>query len=761
MGEVVQGKFGSLLHKHSFYRVDVSLLSNLEQLSSVQHNCHVCDTRQWECRRVDGVLTAFGRSKRSDTLQVEGFVVCTSTTCRAQSSKIFCLRCLAFGGDDVDSWLVKGSKGSWQQVIRGECLHCRGRGGKCRGCKEVCPRAKWLKSPPDTLATRKRKDRCTAPHIKLTLFQLQPAVQPFADPWALYFLPSAAPEGTAFYALRTSGLQTLKAPLHATLWPHGHPPPSPEQVVHYLPSPGEIPEHLWPHSWHPHKALPKDPSFRRYAPFTSSLFFLKGPWLNPQLFQTAQPLMLPAERKGRSRAPKRSKATSIPGGDVYETQLERLLEVFQEAGDGCRRLHTGLLKGNVFVVANVEEKAGGRMEVVEPLLQPGADEREPPSKLWPRLVHLARAKADREPPSLRCKCQKKAGGGRCFHVGLLERLVDLNSVSAPLSVENRHEADGTRLSHTEAFSYLGSHQIYVSYHGGGSPTLCAKTLRKDCESVKKEVDRYDWICQSCKLGSGKKDLLGRCIHPYPISGLKKTEFRPIGGGEMQPQNPAEAWGMDLKPEPSARQGTATEAVCTESGCRVRPGVALKEHRSNRASDQSHGGCYHDNGVLVHRCTKECTRRACGGFPESGACGGHGLEKTLPEELKRLSESGHFCQHPPTSAMAPCSKQWTLRWREVRLMQKLECVTIVLATWTCASDPRCCRLQYDAAGDRLYFLTPEFLVSYGVLKALEVSLQDGSTLQGIHTGWEGWAKHAVQSPISECICTNLCKVRIYL
>jgi hypothetical protein len=85
--------------------------------------------------------------------------------------------------------------------------------------------------------------------------------------------------------------------------------------------------------------------------------------------------------------------------------------------------------------------------------------------------------------------------------------------------------------HTKAFDYLGAHRVYVSYHGGGSPTLCARTLRQDWETFKLEVDRYDWICQSCKLGSGKKDLLGRCIHTYPISGLKKTEFKPIGGGD--------------------------------------------------------------------------------------------------------------------------------------------------------------------------------------------------------------------------------------
>jgi hypothetical protein len=102
---------------------------------------------------------------------------------------------------------------------------------------------------------------------------------------------------------------------------------------------------------------------------------------------------------------------------------------------------------------------------------------------------------------------------------------------------------------------------------------------------------------------------------------------------------------------------------------------------------------------------------------------------------------------------PAGKQWTLQWREVRMMQKLKCVKVVLGTWTCVAVPRCCRLQYDAAGDRLYFFTPDFLVSYGVLKALEVSLQDGSTLQGIHTGWEGWAKHAVESAISKCISAS--------
>jgi hypothetical protein len=748
MAESSHRKFGSQLRGHPFYRVDEKLLTD-KKLSGTQHNCHACDSRQWEYHMVDGILTPFGPSKRSETLDVEGFVVCTSITCRAQSSKIFCLRCLAFGEDDVDRWLVRGSDASWRQAILGECLHCRGRDTKCRGCKEACPRKKWLKDPPDTLATRKRKDRITAPHIKLTLHQLQPTVQPFADPWAVYFLPSTPSEGTAFYALCTSGLQTLKPPVHATLWPHGHPPPTPEQVVHYLPRSGEIPEQLRHYSWHPPKALSKDPSFRLYTPFTSSLFFLKGLWLNPQLFEPAQPLMMPAERKGRSRAPKRSKPTSIPGGDVYETQLARLLGTFQEAAEGVggsNMLHTGLLERNVFVIANVEERAGGRIEVVEPLLKPGPDERESPSKLWPRLVHLARAKADGESPSLRCKCQKKADGDRCFHVGLLEKLVDLKSLSAPLSILNRHNAGGARLLHTEAFDYLGTHRVYVSYHGGGSPTLCARTLRNYWELIKKEVD--DWICQSCKLGSGKKDLLGRCIHTYPISGLKKTEFRPIGGGEMQPQSLEEAWGMDLRPEPSARQGTAKKAVCTEPGCRIRPGIALKEHHANRASDQSHKACPHRKGSMVHRCTKECTLRACGGIPKSGACPGHGLKKTLPGEIKRLSDSGHFCQHPPRSAKAPCGKQWTLQWREVRLMQKLECVKVVLGTWTCAAVPRCCRLPYDAAGDRLYFFTPEFLVSYGVLKALEVSLQDGSTLQGIHTGWEGWAKHAVQSAISK-------------
>jgi hypothetical protein len=95
--------------------------------------------------------------------------------------------------------------------------------------------------------------------------------------------------------------------------------------------------------------------------------------------------------------------------------------------------------------------------------------------------------------------------------------------------------------------------------------------------------------------------------------------------------------------------------------------------------------------MVHRCIKECTLRACGGILESGACQGHGLEKTLPDKIKRLSDSGHFCQHPPRSATAPCGKQWTLQWREVRLMQKLECVKVVLGTWTCAAVPRCCRL----------------------------------------------------------------------
>jgi hypothetical protein len=123
MGEVVQRKFGSQLRGHPFYRVDETLLTD-EKLSGTQHNCHSCDSRQWELHRVDGNLKPFGRSKRSETLDVEGFVVCTSTACRAQSSKIFCLRCLAFGGDDLDRWLVRRSDGSWRQAILGECLHC-------------------------------------------------------------------------------------------------------------------------------------------------------------------------------------------------------------------------------------------------------------------------------------------------------------------------------------------------------------------------------------------------------------------------------------------------------------------------------------------------------------------------------------------------------------------------------------------------------------------------------------------------------------
>jgi hypothetical protein len=57
--------------------------------------------------------------------------------------------------------------------------------------------------------------------------------------------------------------------------------------------------------------------------------------------------------------------------------------------------------------------------------------------------------------------------------------------------------------------------------------------------------------------------------------------------------------MALRPEPSTRQGTPKEAVCTEPGCRIRPGVALKEHHVNRASDQSHKACPHREGSMVH------------------------------------------------------------------------------------------------------------------------------------------------------------------
>ncbi|GAQ87403.1 hypothetical protein KFL_003500145 [Klebsormidium nitens] len=806
--------------------VDQMLL--LSRSEETQKHCHSCNHRLWDLQGTEGgtILVC----KKRAAVDREGFIICQAQNCPQyagagdqRSRRIFCLRCTTLrerGGGAIafDACFGVREGGGFEQLLQ-ECLHCRsGSGKQCkRGDTDdsTCPRLihqrdfekpqkrtapipdtkplapyaypglrymashlPWLPLPDQWFSTHGLAPE-PVPRVRLPW-------EPYPHHW-LFFSPKQPPKGTPFHTL----LPTSPKHGHRThLWPFPELPPQ-ESVFYVHPSSCLPPAFL---ACEPASLPPEGLSYEPQPPYSSGVFFYgRDPSLFA-LFEAAKDAPQSESRKHAKRSPevKVQRCEEIPAA-VYTRELPLLVEAFRaRAAQGCP-LHTGPLRGNYMLIANIEQKWEGeggeralRARIVEPDLKTGAGGKNPVRTLWPVKVRFGVASGGGT--SLTCNCKLKGPEDKCYHVGVLEALTDLSTLDV-WTTGTTHEGVETVRRGARAVNWRaleGQSTVALTYeaaavtiyivHSGSSGTLVARRELGDSDDEAQTAKPRgrggkfrgravkqgqaanpgdEWFCEACTLG--QMDLHGRCIHSYQLAGLTKEEWQPQGEGVRVPETAEEVWGLNFGVKPYPKLGTAATIVCTScprgadresakvTQARTCPHLAslspIPTVTPRSAEDlRTDPIIFGEHLKVAHVCTHECQLRPCGQLPPRDNELNQAAEQgTSLEDTRRWSREGRFCQARPVTP-APCGAPWHLKWNgEGRLIKANALHAIDIGTWWCGRCRMGCTLKYDAAADGLYYLTPQTLVTQEVLKSMEDDLlQKAASFQQIVRGWEGKA-----------------------
>lgn len=198
-------------------------------------------------------------------------------------------------------------------------------------------------------------------------------------------------------------------------------------------------------------------------------------------------------------------------------------------------LHSGPLRGNYLLIANIEQKWEGsgtertlRARIVEPDLKPGVWGKNPVRTLWPVKVRFQVAPAGGV--LLTCGCKLKGLGDKCYHVGVLEALMDSDTLDVYVAgtTHERREKPRGRVEWTPldgqstvalTFQAVTVHII----HSGSAGTLVARRkLDNDAEGAEEGAGVIVEGQTRTVRGAGGRLVVRQSVKVKPLGQKRKA-----------------------------------------------------------------------------------------------------------------------------------------------------------------------------------------------------------------------------------------------
>ncbi|GAQ92530.1 hypothetical protein KFL_010410030 [Klebsormidium nitens] len=339
---------------------------------------------------------------------------------------------------------------------------------------------------------------------------------------------------------------------------------------------------------------------------------------------------------------------------------------------------------------------GNDFELVEPSLQ---------KKRFPKTVVLGCAKTTNGNGVLMCtSCSEPL----CVHVSVLERLVDVTKLKAPVSERRLPPKEEPPAEEPPEQKPKAKKQQLSKLGFKATEDYWAVQLDKEKRWVLcGKTEDGTWACQKCK---GE----GACKHACEVTGLP---YLPPVVTKRYSRDPSLEWA-DIPPEtpPPVKPKSRETTVC--DACRPAHADGIPTHQFH--------GCSHQ-GRRVHVCTEACAIFPCSPIPKAQLSDEGGpVNRLMQREMQEAAAKGIFSESSPTSNVAPCGARWLRENpKTAPFYTEADTSKVALCVWRCNAS--CCVLRPHI--DEIYFQPPsELRVSHKVLAQETNLLYKGKTFK---------------------------------